>query len=73
MTDVYQTLAYVIFTVLSPPNMEGVQFSTVSPVECAAYIDATIPEFEQAGMEVMAQCTYTTAPVYSLPPRLRGD
>ncbi len=65
------TLAFAIFTVLEPSDLRGLQFETIEPVECAEYIDGALPEFEAAGLTVMAQCRYTTAPAQSLPPRLR--
>ena len=66
------TMAFVIFTVLSPSSMAGMQFETIEQVDdCAAYIDGALPEFAAAGLAVMAQCQYTHAPITSKPPRRR--
>lgn len=65
------TLAFVVFTVLSPSDMRGIQFETLHPVECVKSIDIGVAEFAAHGVEVMAQCRYTQAPEQSSPPRLR--
>lgn len=66
-----KTLAFVIYTVLSPGEFAGDEFITAHPVPCSENIALTMPMLEAAGWEVAARCEYTRAPVVSPRPKRR--
>lgn len=66
-----KTLAIVIYTIVSPADLAGVELKTSEPVECVANMSATIPALEANGAKIDAYCDYTGAPVASIRPRAR--
>ena len=66
-----KTLAIVIYTIVSPVDLSGVELKTSEPVECVANMNATIPALEANGAKIDAYCDYTGAPVTSMRPRAR--
>jgi hypothetical protein len=62
-------LAFITYTAL---HHADVAFVTREPVECSREVLATgIEWFSQHGVEVMAQCDYTSAPATSIRPKER--
>ena len=62
-------LAFITYTAIA---FHDVQFVTREPVECNREVLATgIEWFAQHGVEVMAQCDYTSAPATSIRPEAR--
>jgi hypothetical protein len=62
-------LAFVTYTAL---HHADVVFVTSEPVECTrAAIELTLEWFDQHGVEMMAQCEYTSAPATTIRPEAR--
>ena len=64
-------LAFVIITITTPGEYDGVRIQTAHPVECNVTMDAMIDAAAELGLDSYGRCVYTSAPSTSLRPVAR--